>query len=316
MIQSMVFTESDEGPIQMDKTMRERRRYDMVSGGNKNVNMVKKQLLKLLEREAIPFQPGETRKKLAAKWIANGLPVTYQEPHVIEGWVGKAKGSLQILYERGWIDPTNLGCYTNKGVKDAMGIVLEDTSLEMLIQKQPDFLSELTLLQYHGMKLVAVVDRTPKCHPEIAGEGIKYAWALAKLFYRSQSIKEKRTKEKFRNLVRMSTSRNDVLSLSKIRKCSKQAREYMFAYKAIEELMIEDSHPINSSTSAMTSPVNKELILFSYDIIEKSIKVYKAHRSCLDTDLKWVQDLSEETRKKKIDAVRKVVLKMENIKYE
>ena len=80
--------------------------------------------------------------------------------------------------------------------------------------------------------------------------------------------------------------------------------------------MIEHSHPIDSSTSTMISPVNKELMQFSYDIIEKSIKVYKTHRNCLDTDLKWVQDLNEEIGKKKIDAVRNVVLKMENIKYE
>ena len=51
------------------------------------------------------------------------------------------------------------------------------------MQKQPDFLSELTLLKYHGTKLGVVIDRTPKCHPEMAGEGIKYAWALVKLFY-------------------------------------------------------------------------------------------------------------------------------------
>ena len=61
--------------------------------------MVKKQLNQLLERESIPFQPGETRKKLEAKCVANGLPITYHEPRVIEGWVGKAKGSLQVLYE-------------------------------------------------------------------------------------------------------------------------------------------------------------------------------------------------------------------------
>ena len=152
----------------------------------------------------------------------------------------------------------------------------------------------------------------------MAGEGIEYAWALAKLFYRGQSIREKRTKDKFRNLVRSSTSRVDVLNLNRIRKCSKRAREYIFAYKAIQEIREECSQPIgSSSTSSVTSSTaNEELMHMSYEIIEKSIKVYKTHRSCLDTDLKWVQNMNEKIGKKKVDAVKIVVLKMENMKYE
>ena len=55
--------------------------------------------------------------------------------------------------------------YTEKGAKDTMGVVVEDTSIKKLMNKQQDFLSELTLLQYHAAKLGAIVDRTPKCHP-------------------------------------------------------------------------------------------------------------------------------------------------------
>jgi hypothetical protein len=36
---------------------------------------------------------------------------------------------------------------------DEMGNLKEDTSINLLIQKQLDFMSELTLLQYHGAKL-------------------------------------------------------------------------------------------------------------------------------------------------------------------
>ena len=66
---------------------------------------------------------------------------------------------------------------------------------------QQDFLHEDTLLQFHVKQMGINIDRTPKCHPEIAGEGIEYAWALAKLKYRRAPIKDKRTKQKFRNLV-------------------------------------------------------------------------------------------------------------------
>ena len=48
---------------------------------------------------------------------------------------------------------------------------------------QKDFTEEITLLQYHAQKLGAILDLTPKCHLEIAGEGIKYAWGLLKLDY-------------------------------------------------------------------------------------------------------------------------------------
>jgi hypothetical protein len=87
-----------------------------------------------------------------------------------------------------------------------MGILLENTSINLMIQSQPDFLSELTLLQYHGNKLGVLVDRTLKCHPELAGEGIEYVWALAKLHYRNQLLMPKRTKEAFRTLVDESLS--------------------------------------------------------------------------------------------------------------
>jgi hypothetical protein len=105
-----------------------------------------------------------------------------------EGWVGKAKGSLQILYERGWIDPEQWWRYTDKGQLDEMGILMECTSLHLLMQKQSDFATELTLLQFYGSKMGATVDRTPKCHPELAREGIEYIWAMAKLYYRHQLL--------------------------------------------------------------------------------------------------------------------------------
>ena len=109
-------------------------------------------------------------------------------------------------------------------------------------------------------------------------------------------------------------SKNDLLNVKIIQKCSKRACEYMFACKAIHEPMEDHSHPIDSSTLTMTSSVNKKWMPMSYNIIKKSIKVCKTHQSCLDTDLKWVKNMNEELGKKKIGTVRSAVLKMENIK--
>ena len=74
-------------------------------------------------------------------------------------------------------------------------------SIRKIMKLQMDFMQELTLLQYLVIQMGANIDRTPKCHPEMAGEGVEYAWALAKLKYRRSPIAYKRNKEKFRNLV-------------------------------------------------------------------------------------------------------------------
>jgi hypothetical protein len=42
--------------------------------------------------------------------------------------------------------------------------------------------------------------RSPKCHPELAGEGIEYDWGAAKQWYLSQKLAEKRTKDKSRKI--------------------------------------------------------------------------------------------------------------------
>ena len=108
------------------------------------------------------------------------------------------------------------------------------------MENQPDFIEEETLLQYHGRLLGAIVDRTPKCHPEMAGEGIKYSWGCAKGFYRREKRSNKKTKEKFRNTVRKSLDREQVLTIERQRRFSKRARQYMLAYDAIKNTCVEN----------------------------------------------------------------------------
>jgi hypothetical protein len=81
---------------------------------------------------------------------------------------------FQVLWERGWIDPTDLNKYTQKGRKDHLGVIDNNTSIDYLMSLQSDFVNEKTMLQHIGEKLGCFMDRTPKCHPEKAGEGIEY----------------------------------------------------------------------------------------------------------------------------------------------
>ena len=61
------------------------------------------------------------------------LPIKFSTEIIEEGWLGKPKGSFQIFFERGWLDPSNLSKYTEKGCQDEMGMLLEDTSIKLLM---------------------------------------------------------------------------------------------------------------------------------------------------------------------------------------
>ena len=91
-----------------------------------------------------------------------------------------------------------------KGKQDTFGFILKDFSLKLPMERTSclDFEEEETLLQSMGREMGVLVDRTAKCHCEIAGEGIKYSWACAKNCYRRVFLKRKKGKENFRSVVR------------------------------------------------------------------------------------------------------------------
>jgi hypothetical protein len=87
------------------------------------------------------------------------------------GWVGKPKGTYQVLWERGFLDPNNLNQYTIDGQKDQFSIHQSHTSLMYLLGSGRDFQEEESLLQTMGQKLGMTDDRSPKCHCELVGGG-------------------------------------------------------------------------------------------------------------------------------------------------
>ena len=165
------------------------------------------------------------------------------------------------MFERGWIDPTRIREYTEKGKKESTSTTVNPSSndditgcnfsIRELMKHQKDFVEEITLMQYYGNKMGVVVDRTPKCHPELAGEGIEYAWAIAKLFYRKSPIALKRSKSLFQLLVRDSTDNDKVLTIHKIRACSRKARTYMKMYMALESLDMNNENFKDNKHSVM-----------------------------------------------------------------
>ena len=139
-----------------------------------------------------------------------------------------------------------------------------------MISSLPDFVEEETLLQYHARKIGVYVDCTPKCHPELAGEGIEYCWGCSKQHYWNMPLNKKRGKDQFRKSVRDALSRDMVLTIGRVRAFARRAREYILAY-----------HSLNI-TSAL-DPVSSPPVLSS-NIIEKVVKSFKTHRSASDFD--------------------------------
>jgi hypothetical protein len=126
--QSMTFSEIDKGPFYLSPEQQEERRKDKHTEKRVTKTINKVRLVEILEGANI-LSPIGNQKHLQSQYIALGLPITHTVEQIQEGWVGKPKGSLQILYERGWINPSNWKQYTEKGRVNEMGILDESISL-------------------------------------------------------------------------------------------------------------------------------------------------------------------------------------------
>ena len=212
-------------------------------------------------------------------------------PKIIEGWIGKPKGIYQVLWERGWLDPNNLHKYTLNGQKDRYGVVRTEFSLKHILRSCRDFQEEESLLQFMGRKVGVLVDRMPKCHCELAGEGIEYSWGCAKNYYRNLPIKEKKSKELFKESVRKCLDNSTVLNIEQIRSFSRRARQYTIAYYTLH---LQQENERQEQQQHETFLANGDTQLSSAKI-ESMVKDFKTHRCTLDFDFVI-------TKKEKADA--------------
>jgi hypothetical protein len=151
-----------------------------------------------------------------------------------------------------------------------MGNVRKDTSLQFLMSNLKDFETQETMLCLKAKEMGIMIDRTPKCHCELAGEGIEYAWGCAKNNYRRQPLKHKKGKENFRQTVRKCFSRQ-VVTTQRVRLFSQRARAYILTYHMIRQEQLTSATTNLDSTA---SPVN----------VEKLLKRFKTHRCAMDFD--------------------------------
>lgn len=219
------------------------------------------------------IRKGALKKDLQTECERVGIATKKTLPKKIIGWHGKPKGLLQVCHERGLVDETKT--YTRKGIKDQFGNYIPGTDLDELLGQCSDFLNEKSLLQHHAEVMGVCVLATPKCHAELAGEGVEYAWACSKGKYRNLSLSKKRGKTSFRKCVDYCLS-EEVLSLERVRKFSKRARQYIQAYHSVDQ------------GGAVAAEELEHVMEFGPVALDCLIKKFKTHRCALDLQHKFV----------------------------
>mmetsp|Transcript_24742 Transcript_24742/g.40115 ORF Transcript_24742/g.40115 Transcript_24742/m.40115 type:complete len:503 (+) Transcript_24742:505-2013(+) len=205
-----------------------------------------------------------TKAQLQERCRNANIPVKKQVPKFKhKTFIGMSKGKFQILLERGFINPdrSTWKKYTLEGTRDERGQINNRYCLNHLMGLLPDFENEKTLLHHHGEALGCIIYNSPKCTPEIAGEGIEYDWGVSKLYYKAQDVDRKRKRTNFEALVSEAIGET-VLSLDTVRRNAKRAREFMISYYELEK------------NDEKTAPSD----------LKKMMKTRRAHSSVIDMD--------------------------------
>ena len=163
-------------------------------------------------------------------------------------------------------------------------MITKKLSYFTLLANCTDFVNEKTLLQLRleevgklfGINVTA--DRTAKCHPETAGEGIEYTWAFSKRYMRSIPLAMRRSIKTFTESVKLCLSTKDgaIITKEKVRRFSGRARDYNVAYLLLQK----DGDELTENTTSLTK-----------QDIEKMKKMYRSHRNIIDQENKAMKDM-------------------------
>ena len=197
--QSMIFEDGDQGPFYLKLEDQVCRKYDQFKGRMKIIKKTKRQLmdeLKTREFSIRKYYSREEIEKLAQKYK---IDLTYGQKEIIEGWVCKPKGLLQVIWERGWINTEELNKYSGDGKscqKDEFGKVTKENKrfvLRTLMLKTLDFTREQSAMTYNAYnsnqdpltyKAIKRFVKMVKCHRNIANQDkafIERAWKEAQM---------------------------------------------------------------------------------------------------------------------------------------
>ena len=125
----------DAGPFYFTPLRQLQQKWDYDTGKRKEIITLRKdELVELLKNEGI-VDPKGTKKQMQQRCEQLHLPIKKTIQIIEEGWCNKPKGALQVLYERGFIDPLcdAIKTYTMKGKKQPDGSHDETTSIMQLM---------------------------------------------------------------------------------------------------------------------------------------------------------------------------------------
>ena len=129
-VQKMTFSISDNGPFYLNQTQHHNKQFDTIKG-NRIADTKAKE-------EGNKESKGKQEK--AQRIMQKNISITYQILDIESSWVNKPKGALQILYERGWIDPDIKPTeYTWKQKLNKFKIWDTSKSIQRMISSQPNF---------------------------------------------------------------------------------------------------------------------------------------------------------------------------------
>ena len=214
------------------------------------------------------------------KWAEEfSIALEIETPVIKPGWENAPKGLLQVLWERGWVNPDAVvKKYTLKNND-------KNYSLRHLMSQCEDFQAEQSAMEFLAEEISRVstfkvsITTTPKYHCELAGEGIEYSWGLLKRYYRRLPLSRKNKRELFHKAVKECVGR---VNVTHARKFAAKTRRYMLTYAFHHKLPDANGH------------YSKEPL--SYSTIEKYVKTeFKTHRSAGDQEAGYIADIYRES---------------------
>jgi hypothetical protein len=212
-------------------------------------------------------------EKARQAWKEGELPV--DERIWVAGFLDKAKGLMQIAYERGlWVD----GMVMAKSELEEKKIRLKGNEppppsmyVNSVLATCADFRQEKFALQELVEKDGHILLLGVKCHPEMAGVGVEYCFGMSKRYFRQHNDCIAKNLE---INVRRSFG-EDVLPLQRLWKFERRARQYMHMYRE------ED---VNGTVDQIT-----------FEKLESKMKTMKkTHRNIMEIEREYLEQIELE----------------------
>ena len=99
----MIFEDLDNSPFYWNPEEQLHRKYDQFKDRVKIINKTKKQLLEGLKEKGFFVRKYYSKEEIHDLDNNHQICLFHEQQELIEGWVGKHKGVLHVLWEHWWI---------------------------------------------------------------------------------------------------------------------------------------------------------------------------------------------------------------------